>query len=105
MFYLSDAEITDLCAPLVQPAAQVRYLRALGLTVTLKPNGRPVVIRCCAEAVLSGRTASSIIGATENRESARQPSRADLITLLQRGRAHGSPKETQPAESAIARLR
>ena len=53
--HLSDAEIADLCAPLSQPAAQVRYLRTLGLTVSLKPNGRPVVIRGQAEAVLAGR--------------------------------------------------
>jgi hypothetical protein len=107
MLYLSDAEIADLCAPLIQPAAQVRYLRTLGLTVTLKPNGRPVVIRCCAEAVLSGRAAASTFGAIEDPEGTqrRQPNRADLITLLQRGRAHGSPKETQPTESAAARLR
>lgn len=55
MLYLTDAEIADLCAPLTQPAAQVRHLRALGLTVTKKPSGRPVVIRSHAEAVLSGR--------------------------------------------------
>ncbi len=53
-FYLSDEEIADLCAPLVQPAAQVRYLQRMGLTVAKKPNGRPVVVRSHAEAVLSG---------------------------------------------------
>lgn len=53
--YLSDAEIADLCAPLTQPAAQVRYLQQLGLQVAKKPNGRAVVVRSHAEAVLSGR--------------------------------------------------
>jgi hypothetical protein len=54
-FYLSDAEVADLCAPLTQPAAQVRYLQQMGLTVAKKPNGRPVVVRSHAETVLSGR--------------------------------------------------
>jgi hypothetical protein len=40
MLYLSDAEIADLCAPLTQPAAQVRYLRALGLTVEWRGRWR-----------------------------------------------------------------
>jgi len=53
-FYLSDSEVADLCAPLTQPAAQVRYLQQLGLQVAKKPNGRPVVVRSHAEAVLSG---------------------------------------------------
>ena len=57
MLYLSDAEIADLCTPLTQPAAQVRYLRTLGLTVAVKPIGRAVVIRCHAEAVLSSGAA------------------------------------------------
>lgn len=54
--YLTDPEITDICAPLSRPSAQVRYLRSLGLTVHLKPNGRPLVIRSHAEAVLGGTT-------------------------------------------------
>lgn len=54
-FYLSDNEVADLCTPLTQPAAQVRYLQQLGLQVAKKPNGRPVVVRSHAEAVLSGR--------------------------------------------------
>lgn len=105
--YLSDSEIADLCAPLTQPAAQVRYLRAIGLTVTLKPNGRPVVIRCHAEAVLSGRRAASPPNTidTPGIASQQQPSRSTLITLLQRGRVHGTPKTTQSTEPAAARLR
>lgn len=106
MMYLSDTEVADLCAPLTQPAAQVRYLRALGLTVTLKPNGRPVVIRCHAEAVLSGRRVASPLATTDQPSGAKQqPSRSSLVTLLQRGRAHGTSKTSQPAEPAAARLR
>ena len=43
---LSDAEIDAICAPLRQGAAQVRYLRTLGVPVQRKPNGRPLVRRC-----------------------------------------------------------
>lgn len=42
---LTDAEIADICRPLTQHAAQVRYLRALGLTVQRRPDGSPIVRR------------------------------------------------------------
>ena len=108
MLYLSDAEIADLCTPLTQPAAQVRYLRALGLTVAVKPNGRPVVIRCHAETVLSS---GAVFGGARpgkeplNGAQQTQPSRANLIALLQRGRNHGTTTSAQPTESAATRLR
>jgi len=104
MIHLSDAEIADLCAPLSQPAAQVRYLRTLGLTVSLKPNGRPVVVRGQAEAVLAGRVAYKANSKPEV-GSLRQPSPAALVNLLRRGQAHGKAKNTQPVESAATRLR
>lgn len=51
--FLSDAEIDELCAPLVMPAAQVRYLRnVLALHVQTKPNGRALVMRSEIERVL-----------------------------------------------------
>lgn len=54
--FLTDTEIDALCAPLTQPAAQIRYLRDhLGLQVKAKPNGRAIVVRSHAESVLSGR--------------------------------------------------
>ena len=44
---LTDAEVADICAPLRQGAAQVRYLRdVLRVPVARKPNGRPLVRRC-----------------------------------------------------------
>lgn len=52
--WYTDQEIDDLCNGLVTNAAKVRYLRGLGLTVTQKPNGRALVMRTHAEAVLSG---------------------------------------------------
>lgn len=90
--FLTDTEIAELCDPLTQPAAQVRYLRALKLEVALKPNGRPVVLRSNVEAVLSGqRPAESAIEQQEKQA----PDRAALMELL-RGR-NGQAKKTQPA--------
>lgn len=49
---LSDAEIDSICDGYVQNAAKVRFLRSLGLTVRIKPNGRPLVNRNHYDAVL-----------------------------------------------------
>lgn len=43
--HLTDAEIDDICRPLKQHAAQVRYLRTLGLSVERRPDGSPLVRR------------------------------------------------------------
>lgn len=43
---LTDAEVDEICAGLVQAAAKVRYLRdVLRVPVERKPNGRPLVRR------------------------------------------------------------
>lgn len=71
--WLSQAEIDDLCAPLTQHAAQIRYLRGvLGLTVRTKPNGAPLVLRSHLEEALnpSGKTRPT---------SKPQPNRAALV--------------------------
>ncbi len=59
--YLTDAEIGAMCEPLIQPAAQCRFLAGKGLLVTTKPNGRPLVLRSELDRVLgAGRfTAAS----------------------------------------------
>ncbi len=49
---LTDVEIDQICAGLVQNAARVRYLRDMGLTVRQKPNGRPLVNRRHYDAVM-----------------------------------------------------
>jgi len=97
--FLSDAEIAELCAPLTQAAAQVRHLRGLGLTVSTKPNGRPVVIRSHAERVLSGMSASGASSAVEKPEvtPAQKPDRQALILRFQGARSHGSTQKKQPA--------
>jgi hypothetical protein len=74
--WLSDDEISDLCAGLKQPAAQVRYLRRLGLLVREKPNGRPLVMRADIEAL----SAPDKKPATGKRE----PNRAGFLAALKK---------------------
>ncbi len=74
--WLSDDEISDLCAGLKQPAAQVRYLRRLGLWVREKPNGRPLVMRADIEAL----SAPDKKPATGKRE----PNRAGFLAALKK---------------------
>jgi len=49
---LTDTEIDSICDGYVQNAAKIRYLRAMGLTVHRKPNGRPLVNRTHYDAVM-----------------------------------------------------
>lgn len=51
--WLTQEEIDDFCAPLTQAAAQIRFMRRLGLTVAQKPNGAPLVIRSHFERVMN----------------------------------------------------
>lgn len=51
--FLSQAEINDLCSPLVRYSAQVRFLKKLGVKVLLKNNGAPIVAKTELERVLS----------------------------------------------------
>lgn len=50
--WLSQDEIDDLCEPLTQHAAQLRFIRRLGLTVREKPNGAPLVMRAHFDAMM-----------------------------------------------------
>jgi hypothetical protein len=51
--WLSSDEVDDLCAPLKQHAAQIRFIRGLGITVREKPNGAPLVMRTHFEEKMS----------------------------------------------------
>ena len=98
--WLSDAEVDDLCAPLRQPAAQVRFLRASGLMVTVKPNGRAAVIRSHAEAVLSGqRPAPAAAPASPNtgQPASPQPNVDGFMRVIQGGKRNAAAKKVQPA--------
>ena len=58
--YLTDAEVAEICRPRTQGAAQIRYLRSLGLKVERRADGTPLVWRCDVER----RQAQSAGGAT-----------------------------------------
>lgn len=79
--WLTDAEIDELCTGLRQHAAKVRYLRGLGLTVQVKPNGRPLVMRAHAEAVLSGAPTAP---APAEQTPQRRPNRDALVLAFGR---------------------
>lgn len=43
--FLTDDEIAKICYPLKQGAAQIKYLREIGVPVSRRPDGRPLVLR------------------------------------------------------------
>ena len=43
--FLSNAELAELCRPLKQPAAQIRYLQQIGVRVRRRPDGTPLVLK------------------------------------------------------------
>lgn len=60
MPWLTQDEISDLCDPLTQHAAQIRFMRdELGLTVRTKPNGAPLVVRSHFEQVMNPAAANA----------------------------------------------
>lgn len=77
---LTDDEINTLCEGLVQNAARIKYLRSLGLTVHVKPNGRPLVARAHAERVLAGDQLPE--AANDAPRQTPQPNRAGLRLLF-----------------------
>ena len=85
--WLSDDEVRDLCAPLVQPAAQRRFLaEQLKLYVRSKKNGRPLIARTELERVL-GAARIGIGGAKPS------PASVDIEALrkhLNSRREHGA---------------
>jgi hypothetical protein len=59
--WLDQSEINNLCEPLKQHAAQIRFIRQLGITVREKPNGSPLVMRAHFEEKMNpaGKTRKS----------------------------------------------
>lgn len=51
---LPDTEVNSICAGLVRNDAKVRFLKRLGLTVRIKPNGKPLVNQKHYDAVMNG---------------------------------------------------
>lgn len=82
--WLSQQEIDDLCEPLTQPAAQIRYLRdSLKLTVRAKPNGRALLLRSHVEEILGGLLHKK--PRQKPAEAGRQPNSAGLVLAFQKG--------------------
>lgn len=51
--WLSQSEIDELCEPLIQHAAQIRFIDSLGIKVRKKPNGAALVMRSDFEAAMA----------------------------------------------------
>lgn len=81
--WFTDAEVDDLCAGYTTNAAKVRHLQALGLTVHRKPNGRPLVIRAHAEAVLAGLRQAE---AQAQQPSGARPNKEAMVLAFQKRR-------------------
>lgn len=82
--FLTDDEIAQVCAPLRMPAAQLRYLKSLGVQALRKPNGRPLVARAEMERVLVGRKPEPA-----QQHASNQPNRVGLVQLF-KGQRHGA---------------
>ncbi|MFA9287407.1 hypothetical protein ACCQ08_21685 [Comamonas sp. SY3] len=54
----TDEMIDKICEGLVQNAAKIRFLIRLGLPVSRRPNGRPLVFRADLERLQAQRTAA-----------------------------------------------
>lgn len=52
--YLTDSEIAFMCRPLKQSAAQIKFLRRLGLKVDPRPDGTPLAFRAQVTIVKPG---------------------------------------------------
>lgn len=84
--YLTDLELADICAPLVMPAAQLRYLRSLGLNVQRKPNGRPLLMRSELERVLGAGRMMPANDRGGGLPQSREPDLGALLQVIQGGR-------------------
>lgn len=62
--YLTDAELAEICRPRTQGAAQIRYLRALGLKVERRADGTPLVWRHEVERRQAASAASGTVAAS-----------------------------------------
>ena len=74
--WFTDEEVDEICSGLQNNSSKVRYLRSLGLTVNQKPNGRPLVMRHHAEAVLAGLSA---VQNDADKQTRNGPNKAALI--------------------------
>lgn len=84
--FLTDAELAALCEGLEQPAAQMRYLKRLGLHVERKPSGRPLLMRSELERVLGAGRMMPANDAQQPKRAGREPDMGALLQVIQGGR-------------------
>lgn len=59
--YLTDEEIEFMTRPLTQSAARVRFLRAKGFHVIVRPDGAPTISRSNYDRVTSGIPPATVV--------------------------------------------
>lgn len=82
--YLSDVELLDVCKPLTQPAAMIRYLKDQGFHVKRRPNGWPLVSRANFDSVMMGHAQAA-------QNDGEQTAGPNVQALLDRFRTPGAP--------------
>lgn len=86
--YLTERELSDMCRPLTQNAARIRFLKGLGLFVKTTPGGAPLIARSEYERVLG---AGRINAKPADRAPGAEPDLGTALTLLnQRKGRHGA---------------
>lgn len=85
--WYTDEEVDNLCEPLTQDAAKAKFLRKeYGLYVTRRRNGKVLLMRAHAEAVLGGAVAQGLASGELKREP-KGPDEGALIDFLAARRA------------------
>jgi hypothetical protein len=84
--WLENALVDELCEGLTQDAANIRFLRSLGLTVKRKPCGRPLVLRSNVEAVLGGMPTPAARDGQADRQLAQPGVAATILQFGKKGR-------------------
>lgn len=90
--WYTDEEVDHLCEPLTQEAAKAKFLRKeYGLHVTRRRNGKVLLMRAHAEAVLGGDLAKRLTGG-ELKRVHNEPDEGALIDFLAARRAKKAGK-------------
>lgn len=94
MPWYSDEEIAHICQPLTQEAAKARFLReTYGLHVLRRKNGKVLLMRAHAEAVLGGDMAQRLAAGKDAANAPKhEPNEAALIDFLAAKRAKRAGK-------------
>lgn len=90
--FLSDDEVLALTRPKVQPAAQKRFLKRIGIPYIVRPDGRPIISRgaLAGRLALGGENAPAANVAVARQE----PNRAKLLARLGNQKKRGAKNGT-----------